>query len=163
MESAFPLLIERSELVPDSGGIGKFRGGLASRLQFRMLAPAVYYVFIEKGKSLHWGCAGGGNGLRNYALVMPQKGTAYDVLKNPGITLSPGDCVAVVAGGGGGYGSPLERDMEKVRSDVIEGYVSIERARQDYGVVIDSQTFAVDVQSTLKLRDSFLKSNQGGI
>jgi N-methylhydantoinase B len=104
-----------------------------------------------------------GNGLCKLAVIMPQNGTSYEVLKNPCINLTPGDSVAVVAGGGGGYGSPLERDIEKVRLDVIEGYVSVERARQDYGVVIDSKTFTVDIQATLELRDSILKSNQGGV
>jgi N-methylhydantoinase B len=60
---------------------------------------------------------------------------------------------------GGGYGDPLEREMELVESDVIEGYVSIESSREDYGVEIDSETGKVDVVATQKLRQSQEKDN----
>ena len=63
------------------------------------------------------------------------------------------DSVIVTAGGGGGYGDPLEREIEAVRMDVINGYVSIEGAKIDYGVVIDPKTFEVDVTATQRLRD----------
>jgi N-methylhydantoinase B len=58
------------------------------------------------------------------------------------------------AAGGGGYGDPLERDPEIVEKDVIEGYVSLERAREDYGVVINPKTMKVDRAATEKLRKS---------
>jgi N-methylhydantoinase B len=62
----------------------------------------------------------------------------------------------VTAGGGGGYGDPLKRDIEEVRREVINGYVSIEQARQDYGVEIHQKTFVVDVIATQRLRDGSL-------
>jgi len=73
---------------------------------------------------------------------------------NPfGLTqLKPGDVVTIDASGGGGNGNPLERELEMVVSDVMEGYVSLERAREDYGVVIDPKTFKVDMEETKKLR-----------
>ena len=69
--------------------------------------------------------------------------------------LTEGDIEITTAGGGGGYGNPLERDPEVVRWDVINGLVSLEHARQDYGVIIDPHTFKVDATATQKLRDSF--------
>jgi N-methylhydantoinase B len=67
--------------------------------------------------------------------------------------------VIVTAGGGGGYGNPLERDIEEVGRDVINGYISVEQARQDYGVVIAPDTFEIDAEATQKLRDA-LRSNR---
>jgi N-methylhydantoinase B len=74
---------------------------------------------------------------------------------NPfGLTqLKPGDVVVIDAAGGGGYGNPLERDPEMVVSDVIEGYVSLEKAREEYGVVIDSKTLKIDTEATKRLRE----------
>ena len=65
--------------------------------------------------------------------------------------------MVATAGGGGGYGNPLERDIEKVRRDVINGYVSVEHAKYDYGVVVDPQSFEVDDIATQKLRSYLLK------
>jgi N-methylhydantoinase B len=59
------------------------------------------------------------------------------------------------AAGGGGCGNPLEREPEMVERDVIEGYVSLERAKEDYGVVIDPETLKVDLEATEKLRGQF--------
>jgi N-methylhydantoinase B len=64
----------------------------------------------------------------------------------------PGDVITFFNPGGGGYGDPLERDPVMVRSDVINGYVSYEKAREAYGVVIDPETGEVDAQATEKLR-----------
>jgi N-methylhydantoinase B len=152
LESTFPLLVEKSELISDSGGAGKFMGGPASRLQLRLLVPATYYAFIEKGKSPHWGCDGGKDGLRNYALVQSREKGEFEVLKTSGVPLAENDRVIVIAGGGGGYGNPRERHPEVVRRDVINGYVSIEAARRDYGVIIDQSTFEIDAGATEKLR-----------
>jgi N-methylhydantoinase B len=152
LESTFPLFVEKTELIPDSGGAGKHRGGLGSRLFIRLLAPATFYSFIEKGKSPHWGFEGGKDGLRNFALVQSAAKGKFEVLKTSGIPLSAGDTVIVTAGGGGGYGNPLERSVEEVHLDIINGYVSIESAQQDYGVIVDPETLEVDVFASHKLR-----------
>jgi N-methylhydantoinase B len=152
LESTFPLFIEKVDLMQDSGGAGKRRGGLGSRLQLRLLAPAIFYSFIEKGKTPHWGFDGGKAGLRNYALIKSKEKGEYEILKTSGVQLAEGDRVNVIAGGGGGYGDPLERDIEEVRWDVINGYVSIERAKQDYGVILFPDTFEIDIKATKQLR-----------
>jgi N-methylhydantoinase B len=151
MESTFPLFVEKVELVRDSGGAGKHRGGLASWIQVRVLAPATFYCFIEKGKSPHWGFDGGKDGLRNYALIQSKDKGEYEALK-ASIALSRDDRVTVTAGGGGGYGNPFERDIESVSSDVFNGYVSLDQARNDYGVVLDQRTMEVDKIATHELR-----------
>jgi N-methylhydantoinase B len=156
-ESSFPLIIEEYGLVQDSGGVGKHRGGLGSRLQIRLLSPATLFAFIEKGKSPHWGINGGKEGLRNYAIIKPKGKREFEVLKTSGMQLAEGCRVVATAGGGGGYGNPLERDIKEVRQDVINGYVSVERTRYDYGVAIDPQSFEVDDMATQKLRSNLLK------
>jgi len=66
--------------------------------------------------------------------------------------LTSDDTVIVTAGGGSGYGNPMEREPEKVRQDVIDGYVSIEHAKLDYGVVVNPDNFDIDYEATKKIR-----------
>jgi N-methylhydantoinase B len=156
LESTYPIIVDSAELIPDSGGPGRHRGGVGSRTTFRLTKPGVFYATIEKGKTPHWGIFGGKEGLRNYALIQSKKKGEFEVLKNPAVDLDEGDRVIVTAGGGGGYGDPLDRDPEAVRQDVMDGYVSLEHARKDYGVEIDQETFVVDVIATQRLRDGLL-------
>jgi N-methylhydantoinase B/oxoprolinase/acetone carboxylase alpha subunit len=67
--------------------------------------------------------------------------------------LGPGEAYYVATPGGGGYGNPWERDVEKVREDVIERRVSITGAKEDYGVVIDPETFEIDMNATERIRN----------
>ena len=152
LESTYPLFIEKVEFVQDSGGAGKHRGGLGSMLHVKLPAPTTFFSFIERAKAPHWGINGGKEGLRNYALVLSKEKGEFEILKTTGIELGKGDSVITIAGGGGGYGDPLERDVEAVREDVINGYVSIGQARQDYGAVIDPRTLVIDVKATQELR-----------
>jgi N-methylhydantoinase B len=151
-EASFPMLIESYELVPDSGGAGKFRGGLGSRMKMRLLSPATVFAFIEKAKAPHWGIDGGKEGLRNYSTIEAEGQPSYEILKTSGMQLAAGTVVSATAGGGGGYGKPVDRPLDKVQMDVINGYISVESARRDYGVVIDPVTFTVDKEATQKLR-----------
>lgn len=154
LEASFPLFIENAELIKDSGGAGKNRGGVGTRLSMRLLSPASFYAFIERGRTPHWGAYDGKPGLRNYALIKSKKEGEFEVLKTSGVHLEKDDMVIVTAGGGGGYGNPLERDTEKVRMDVLNGFVSTKCAREDYGVVIDPETFEVDTAATKALRSN---------
>jgi N-methylhydantoinase B len=152
LESTYPLIVDRCELITDSGGPGKHRGGLGSKTCFRVPVPATFFSFIEKGKTPHWGIFGGKDGLRNYALIRSKERGEFEVLKHPGVQLQAGDTVEVTAGGGGGYGDPLTRDPESVRLDVIRGYVSRDRAKEDYGVIL-LPDMSVDGKGTKNLRE----------
>jgi N-methylhydantoinase B len=152
LESLFPLTIESVEFVQDSGGAGKHRGGMGSVIHIKSSGPVTFFSFIEKSKTPHWGLFGGKEGLRNYALIKSKDKGNFEVLKTTGIPLDKYDAVITTAGGGGGYGDPLERDVEAVRWDIINGYVSVEGAKKDYGVVIDLATFEIDVEATTSLR-----------
>jgi N-methylhydantoinase B len=104
---------------------------------------------IQAGRHIHppEGLFGGKPGAKAQFLVNGVSGNPFGLTQ-----LKPGDVVTIDAAGGGGYGNPLERQPEMVESDMIEGYVSIEAAKKDYGVVIDPKTFKVDMKETKKLR-----------
>lgn len=149
IENRFPLLVERYELRQDSGGAGKFRGGLGHYRDYRVLAPSVRLTTIqERSKCPPWGLAGGKPAAYNTLVVNPDSPRQLSLQKATGLELHEGDVISVRTGGGGGYGDPLERDPERVREDVIDGYVSLEAARSEYGVIVDPLTFEVDYQAT---------------
>ncbi|MBN1188159.1 MAG: hydantoinase B/oxoprolinase family protein [Dehalococcoidales bacterium] len=152
LESSFPMFIEKVALIQDSGGAGKYRGGVGSRLYVKALAPINFYSFIENSTTPHWGFLGGKPGLKNYAAIKSRKAGEFDLIKTSGIKLEPDDRVIVTAGGGGGYGNPLQRDIEMVRLDVMNGYISTDSAIRDYGVFINPDTFEVDWEATQILR-----------
>ena len=151
-EASYPLFVENFELIKDSGGAGKHRGGLGMRLVVRVLSPATLFRFIEKSKAVHFGLDGGKPGLRNYALVESNDKGEFEVLKIAGLDLQPGDRVIAIGGGGGGYDDAIKRDPEAVLKDVINGYVSIESAQRDYGIVIDPRTYQIDITATQEFR-----------
>jgi N-methylhydantoinase B len=153
-ESDTPLIVEKRELVSDSGGPGNMKGGLGKRELFRVpddeYAPIPpVNLGIQAGRFTYpaEGLFGGKPGTRAQFLVNGEPGNSYGLTQ-----MKPGDVVTIDAPGGGGYGNPLERDPEMVASDVMEEYVSLESARTDYGVVINPKTYEVDEKETKKLR-----------
>jgi len=153
-ESDTPLIVEKRELLTDSGGPGKMKGGLGKREVFRIpdddyapLPPV--NLGIQAGRYVYpaEGLFNGKPGKKAQFLVNGEPGNPYGLTQ-----LKPGDVVTIDAPGGGGYGDPFERDPEMVLQDVIEGYVSIESAQDDYGVVIDPGTLTLNIDATKKLR-----------
>ena len=154
-ESDTPLIVEKRELLADSGGPGRMKGGLGQREIFRVpedqhapLPPV--NLGIQAGRHLYppEGLFAGKPGAKAQFLVNGVPGNPYGLTQ-----LTPGDVVTIDAAGGGGSGNPLERDVEMVEKDVIEGYVTLEKAREDYGVMIDPETLKIDLKETKKLRD----------
>jgi N-methylhydantoinase B len=153
-ESEFPLRITRFAVTADSGGPGKFRGGMGSTREYQVLAEASVPVRSLKGslrgKLPPWGIFGG-RAARVGDVFVNGVEVADDTRE---VFLKPGDVVRVQTNAGGGFGEPFERGPELVLGDVLDGYVSIEAAREDYGVVIDPKSLAIDVKETGKLRAS---------
>jgi N-methylhydantoinase B len=83
-------------------------------------------------------------------------------LTKPRFSLKPGDVLRYVVPGGGGYGNPLNRDPHLVDNDVRNSLVSIERAREDYGIVIDRESLRIDEEATKELRASLQNTSEGG-
>jgi len=153
-ESDTPLIVEKRELITDSGGFGKMKGGLGKREIFKIpddeYAPIPpVNLGIQAGRYVYpaEGLFNGEAGSRAQFLVNGVQGNPYGLTQ-----LKPGDIVTIDAPGGGGYGDPFERAPEMVAIDVMEGYVSIENAEKKYGVILDKKTFEVDIEETEKAR-----------
>ena len=153
LEARFPLQLERYEVRQDSGGPGKFRGGLGHYRDYLILDHDAFLTTVqERTKCPPWGLAGGKAAAINALIVNPDTPEAESIKKVNHKPVKAGSRISVRTGGGGGYGNPFERDPELVRLDVVRGYVSREAARQEYGVVLQPDTLAIDVEETQRLR-----------
>jgi N-methylhydantoinase B len=151
-ENNLPFLITRYELIPDSEGPGRFRGGLGVRRDWLFPDHEVTFTILcDNSKNAPWGLFGGGSGAAGRHILNPD-GEARELPSKTTLRLDPGDVMSYRTPGGGGYGPALERDPEAVLRDVIEGKVSLSRAREVYGVVIDLDRRAVDAAATESLR-----------
>ncbi|HWP28717.1 MAG TPA: hydantoinase B/oxoprolinase family protein [Chloroflexota bacterium] len=154
VESKYPYLIEEYSLRPDSGGAGRFRGGLGVRKVVRVLGEMTLNTRIERTQCAPWGLFGGRDALPNRLTVRRADGRLeqFPNGKVSAYPLEAGDAFILESGGGGGYGPPWERPAEWVQRDVVEGYVSLEAAREQYGVVLDPHTLAIDEAATAQQR-----------
>jgi len=153
-EAKFPLVVESYRLVPDSGGAGRHRGGLGVERVVRARTAITMNTQIERAHCKPWGLQGGLAGTGN-DVALRLGGTWKTDFPNAKVlvaALKAGDAFRIRSGGGGGYGSPLEREAELVLEDVRQGYVSIRAAAEDYGVVIDAAAMAIDRAATARLR-----------
>ncbi len=152
METKAPLLIERYGLRQDSGGAGEHPGGLGVSRTYRFLAEASALTLIKKTKTRPWGMAGGHTGENCHVILRPgtdQEQTTGMVYE----AMAPGEVLVNCSGGGGGWGNPRNRDLEKVLNDVRNEYISLTSAERDYGVVIDPDTLTVEAAATTALRN----------
>jgi N-methylhydantoinase B len=144
------MMIDRLELRQDSGGAGKFRGGLGVQRDIHFVAEGEFLSVMKKSKTKPWGLAGGMETEPNGLYIF--RGTPAE--KRVGTFRFPariGEKCALVTAGGGGYGNPLERDPKAVLEDVLDGYVSTECAKSLYGVcIIDGKS--IDFEETNRLR-----------
>jgi N-methylhydantoinase B len=151
-ESEFTLRITRFAVTPDSGGAGKYRGGMGSTREYQVLEESIVPVRSLKGslrsKLPPWGIFGGRSA--RVGDVFVNGAAVADGVRE--VSLKPGDIVRVQTNAGGGLGDPFERDPERVLGDVLDGYVTIAAARAEYGVVIDADALTVDLAGTRALR-----------
>jgi N-methylhydantoinase B len=141
VEQRFPVRIERYELIPDSGGAGKYRGSLALRRDIRVLAgPVSFARYADRHKIAPRGLFGGRDGATGAFALNP--GTPGErALKSKGLdTLQAGDLVSLRLPGAGGYGEPRERSLAAIERDLRDGKVSVEAAQSHYGVTVDRDT-----------------------
>ncbi len=156
LEVKYPLFAERYELVPDSGGAGRYRGGLGVDRAVQPLTELNFTSHIERSQCKPWGLFGGHDAMANALFLKKDGKDLGDLPSAKAFTLpmKPGDSITIRGGGGGGYGDPIEREPERVREDVYQGYVSLKAARELYGVVIDPDKIEIDAPATAKLRAS---------
>ena len=147
-----PVMIERYEFIPDSGGPGKYRGGLSLRRDIRFLADVTWARYSDRQKFKPLGLFGGMEGSMG-SLIMNPDTPEQKRCKSKGVDqIKAGDLLSIRLPGSGGYGSPVKRDPEAVRWDVINGKISMESARKDYRVVFDEK-MGVDMEATGTLRE----------
>ena len=150
-----PLMIERYGLVPDTGGAGKYRGGLAVVRHIRFLSDeAVLQVRTDRHQNAPYGLEGGEKGAHAGLRLIRADGSHEDFFGPFLVNVQKGDMLQVNLPSGGGFGDPLERDPAHVLRDVAEGKVSIKHAAAAYGVVIDDQKSGVRQAETEALRAS---------
>lgn len=136
-EARNPWLMERFELAPDSGGPGRFRGGLGPDMHFLFLEDSACTSTIERTKNAPWGLAGGLPGRPNAGWLQLPDGTRSFVSKATGLKIPKGARFEIACGGGGGFGPPSEREPDRVRADVREGYITEAHAREFYPHAFD--------------------------
>jgi N-methylhydantoinase B len=150
IETASPVLMHKRELRQDSGGAGKFRGGLGQEMVLEVITglPAHHSCMYDRTKFPAMGFLGGKEG--EIGEILLSDGTHPHPKSH--YTLDNGQRVTLRLPGGGGYYLPTDRDPERVLQDVIQGYVSLQCAESEYGVVIDPDTLTIDEEKTAQLR-----------
>ncbi len=152
LESQFPELIHRTNFVTDSGGPGKWRGGVGMNFEIEAYGSKIEYVKGGCGQIYPVeGVLGGKPGTICRHWKGSKGKTKYGRALEVGFA-SKGRLLGIEMMGGGGVGNPFERNSELVLQDVINEYVSIESARNDYGVIINPNTMQIDKEATEKLR-----------
>ncbi|MDO5753189.1 hydantoinase B/oxoprolinase family protein [Arthrobacter sp.] len=154
LEWRFPMRTDRYELREEPAAAGEYRGGIGIVRVNTFLVDTVVTCEADRHESdVPWGIFGGQDGL-NASVVRSGNGEqpANWPSKVTARSLKAGESLEITVPSGGGYGNPDLRDPEKVFEDVLDEFTTIERARSDYGVVIDPQTRTLDLEATARLR-----------
>jgi N-methylhydantoinase B len=152
IENESPLRIEEYGFLPDSGGPGEYRGGLALVRQYRFLERSAHLqIRADRTRFPAYGLAGGLSGRLCQTIV--DEGAGPRVLPaKTALVIGRGTVLRHELAGAGGWGDPLRRDPERVRADVRDGKISTVHARDAYGVVMTADGAAVDIEATRRLR-----------
>lgn len=159
-ELHFPFLYEQYEYLDDTAAAGQWRGGAAFCMQRRLVGSKPGFVNVTVVGNRHplRGFAGGESGHPSYTVVRPGGENEIKVLESlTSGEMAPGDVVLTVKGAGGGWGEAFDRDPEAVLRDVLDDYVSVETAREKYGVAITVDgpgSGSIDEEETQKLRSA---------
>ena len=135
LEMAFPFRVERYEINPDSGGVGKYRGGCGARRTWRMLdgADAIGTLCMERMRSAPFGLRGGKAGAAAVVTITTPDGKTRHLPSKGAFQAPAGSVVDMITPGSGGFGPPAERDRTSIAADLHDGYVTEEAVRRDYG------------------------------
>ena len=136
VEAKYPLLVERYALREDSGGAGRYRGGLGTEQVIQARHDIRFSSQMDRVRCKPWGLQGGHSGAGNSVAIArfgAERETHFPNGKAFNQVLKPGDAYILRSGGGGGFGTPLERDVDALERDVRGGYVSRKVAEETYG------------------------------
>lgn len=153
IEADQPIVVERYALVPDSGGAGRYRGGLALERHLRFQVDrGTLQIRSDRRDHPPYGLQGGHAGAPSNVSILRAGRTVEPCVAKFLTTVHQGDVLRVRLAGGGGHGDPLARSPQAVLADVIEEKMTLAHARDTYGVVIDGDPPAVDAAQTTRLR-----------
>ncbi len=154
LEHSFPILVDRYAIHPDSEGAGKYRGGMGVIRSYRTLSKdSNVYLWFERSKMPAWGICGGQAAIGPQTIIYDEQGNINNrKSKLNNYPVGKNWLIDIKTGGGGGFGNPFEREIDKVLYDYQAGYISKERAKTAYGVIIDEQG-QLDAEATAKLRN----------
>jgi N-methylhydantoinase B len=153
LEREYPLVIDGFGYVPDTAGAGKYRGSLSIYKQWRFLQPGTVMVRTNRLLRPSEGMAGGRAGALSTNILNPEdEHLGLPRKAHMHLDVKAGDRIYHVVSGSGGHGDPWEREPEKVLADVKDEKLTAAAAREQYGVVIDPQTLAIDWERTAALR-----------
>jgi len=148
-ETRYPFMVEEYSLVTDSGGPGKFRGGLSS---LTVIRPVDHDCEVggcnDRAIIPPYGIFGGMPGLHGENKIVHKDGKTTPIDRAGGEIAAAGEIISFRAPGGGGYGDPLDRAPDYLQHDVDNGYVSVESAQRDYGAVFHKGTRTIDFKAT---------------
>ena len=159
-ERWYPVVYERVESVLDSCGDGKFRGGFGINRDVRAMGDITYTIHGDREKITPYGVAGGTNGGPNKLMLNPGTQNERNVgMFGVGIHVKKGDYVLFASNGGGGVGNPLERDPKSVCEDVADELISVQKAKEVYGVALvkEGLDYKVKEEETKRLREGLSK------
>lgn len=153
MEAEIPILFDEYGFLPDSEGAGKFRGGMGMVRTYRYLMDeTMVQMRTDRMKHAPYGLFGG-HSSSTTKITLTENGQSRAMPSKFMITLNSGDVLQLHWPGGGGYGQPLEREVDRVLTDVIAELITVERAKEVYGVIVDAQLRKVNEKATLELRE----------
>ncbi|WP_405229272.1 hydantoinase B/oxoprolinase family protein [Lentisalinibacter sediminis] len=152
-ERKYPLRIRRYGIRSDSGGAGRFRGGNGTYREYEVLSDSVMYLWFERSVTPAWGLFDGSSAQPPRVEVDVPGEATQTHLKVNALSVPAGTIIRSHTGGGGGYGPALERDVQLVRQDVVDGFVSKQKAWADYGVVLNDD-LSVDNEATDEARSA---------
>ena len=153
LENVAPVMVKRREIRTDSGGPGKYRGGNGQVFEIMLLTngPCTLLLAGDRRRNPPQGLFGGKFGAPSSAKVT-RNNELIELHPKKLAGLLPGDIVTIEQSGGGGYGDPLERDLQLVLEDLVEGYVTPRGAYDEYGVVFNEKAGTIDAVASDHLR-----------
>ncbi|MCK4724716.1 MAG: hydantoinase B/oxoprolinase family protein [Anaerolineales bacterium] len=145
-EARYGVLVDQFAFDIADGGAGEFRGGRGLVRDYRITADEAWFTgTFGRFKFLPWGMEGGEEGSKNYTKILFTDGREPDIFgKTAQYNLKKDDVARLITGTGGGYGDPIDRPIEMIQSDVKDGYITLEQAEKEYGVVLNPDTLELE-------------------
>lgn len=154
IELEHPLFVNKYSIVTDSGGPGEFRGGMGITREITCLSDMSVTARQLRNKIKPYGLFGGGGGANDFCGILLPNGKTVQIC----IDAKTGYKAVIKTSGGGGWGNPLNRDIKRIELDVLNGYISIDSAKKNYGCIINPTTYKADVKKTRIFRKAKSKS-----